>query len=284
MAMTVAKIVLFFESQSNGWQEVYYASASTLDEAFSTAQSLMGLRQALMATPTHIIGCRVNDADNPRVSRLVPEDRQPTVAYQSESDKPFMAGMMRIYNTSDNRSRALYLRGNPDNAFDLLDPVNADAQLWLQAYAALGNLLSGGSLSFKIKDKPRPIFNTIGGGVVNVVAINSFAPVGTGLPQVLVTTAAVHTLVVGDFVTLYKMKGVPRAGGLYQVVEVGSSTTFVIKFHFGQGYQYAGGGSMLKYGGAYVSINTYAANPRFTERKTGRPFEVTRGRRPSLAK
>jgi hypothetical protein len=101
---------------------------------------------------------------------------------------------------------------------------------------------------------------------------------------VVVTVPDGHGLSAGDFVTLYKMKGVPRAGGLYRVVEATTETTFTITFHFPQGYTYGGAGFMLKYAPSWSVINGYAGNPRDTERKTGRPFESTRGRRVSLPK
>lgn len=281
--MLNAKIVLFFTCEANGWEEVYYTNSTSLGDGYNAGLALANVRKNLMGSPTTLDAIRVEDPDALRASVLTPLGFSAPVAsgfYTSEADNPNVAAMMRLYGTGSATSRPLYLRGNPDSAYDREFPNTADAQTWKTQYKALGDFLSGngGGAIWQIKSRIFPIPT---GGSKNVFDVSLVAPDVATKSRLVITSVAAHGLAVGNYVTLYKM-GIPRLGGTFKVVTVPDANTFSIPFALPSGATYPGGGYGLKFTANPVAINSYTFNPRWTRRDTGRPFDVTRGRRRSI--
>jgi hypothetical protein len=280
--MTVtAKVELFFTSGSNGWSETYYHTDADLATSYTSALTLANLRGSLMGNPTTLDAIRVQDTAVVRASSLTPQNNKWNASFVSDADNPNVAAMMRLYDTANNRSRPLYLRGNPDDAFNVADPTNADAQLWQQNYNALGQFLSGagtGSVgAWLIKFAPQvpiPTARTM------VTAWNPSTP----STQSIVSAPGVTTGP-GQFVTFYNIKGLPFPPGktfVVSFVSVGGIMT--VRYRTPSDFTYQGGGYVVPYVASYGSIAAWTGVPRWTRRATGRPSDVSRGRRRSIAR
>lgn len=278
--MTNAKIVLFFSSGTAGWSEVYYTNNTSLDAAYSAAAALASFRARLMGDPTTLDAIRVEDPDLLRASTLTKQAITAPKTYVSQADNPNVAAMMRLYATGSQVSRPLYLRGNPDNAFDQAQPDNADAQAWQNNFLALGNFLksTASGVAWQLKSKTYPV---VKGPGVNITPITVVGVLPAIQSLVQLTTGEAHGLAVNDFVTLYKM-GIPRLSGTFRVVAIVDDDNFAVPFHLATSFAYPGGGYMLKYTQQYLNLTSYANQPRWTRRATGRPFDVSRGRRRAI--
>jgi len=279
MAMSRAKVTLFFSNFENGWSETYYCPAGTLTEAFTSATALTQKRLALMGRNSVIDSVRVNDVDTPRASQLTPVNLSDGSAYTSSSDAVSNAAMMRLYSTLGNRTRAIYLRGNPDSAFDVLNPNNADSQTWKAAFAAFGNFLKGtgtGNVTpWLIKFAPDA---SVPGVKKKIISWDAATP---STLTTVVTEAIAATE--NQFFTVYGMKGLPFPPGKTKIAKVIVPTTsFELVYRTPSDFVYESGGTVVLYDAGYITIGDFAANVRFTGRKTGRPSDVSRGRRPSI--
>jgi hypothetical protein len=275
------KTIFFFDSGPAGWQEVYYQQPSDLNTAFTNALTLARFRAALMGDPTTLRYIRVNDDNNPRNSTLTEVDITATITYQSKADKPSSAQMMRLYASGQTRTRPLFLRGNPDDVYDVADPTNGDAQLWKGYFGAFGDQLKAG-LWF-VKYRPRPIFVTQGPNTKNVLDITVWLPVNINASLTLVTTAQPVTgITPNSFVQIYKLVGLPFPPGLCRVASVVGADTINIVYPTRADFVYTQGGALLPYVPNYTAINDYAITARSTRRATGRPFDQSRGRRKSI--
>jgi len=278
-----AKTILFFSDGTNGWEEVYYQTCSDLNGAFANAVPLMNARSKLLAQPAQCIYIRVNDDANPRASTLTPVTPILAWPYNSESDVVDTAAMMRLYAGSVTRSRPLYLRGNPDSAYDLATPTNQDAQNWLNNFYALGSLLSGSASVWQLKYRPHPIFTGAGANVFNIVSVTPSTN-GSKFTTITFTGTLPTPLVPNNYVQIYKVTGLPTPMGLCRVASVASGVQFDVYYRCPSDYNYSRGGVFLPYSPSYAVLDSYAGNPRWTRRATGRPFDVTRGRRRSISR
>jgi hypothetical protein len=275
------KVVLAFSVRKQGWQEVYYTQAGDPTTAESAAVALATIRNDLLALPANLDSYRVSDESTPRSGFLVPWTAPPPTPWVSQADEDDVSAMMRLYSSGDLRSRPLFLRGNPDNAFDTSDPTNTDRQGWLIKFGRLGDFLRNvGTFAvgnWVIKKRPRPGAGTafpIGSWVPNAVSVNTDiivdAPLAIGAKMAL---------------QIYGVKGLPFAPGLVKVQKftvVGGNTNVTIVYRTPSDYVYPGGGTAVVYLPTYDAITSFANMPRFGRRITGRPFDLTRGRRRSI--
>jgi hypothetical protein len=274
------KITFFFENSTsgNGWQEVYYTVATDLNDGYLRAGNLYNARKYLMGKGTVVTAVRVNDDANSRFSTLTPYAPFAAQPYLSDSDIVSTTAMMRLYASAQARSRPLYLRGIPDDAFNTEAPANADHQQFLTRYANLGNFLTTGG--WLIKARPHPV---VGTNTVDILAWATTTPSTSSVIQL----EGVSGVDVGGFLQCYKVKGLPFSPGLCEVLDVsnvGGNDVVKIRYRTPQDYVYPLGGYAVVYSPLFFAIDAFSGNPRFTRRATGRPFDVTRGRRRSIAR
>ena len=266
------KCVLFLECTeasypqiSYGWSETYYNNAASVTVAEAATKSLITYRTGLTAYPCNVSAYRITDMSNVRSSYLVPlgpnavPAGNPITGFTTDADNSPTAAMMRLYAinsvTGSVSSRALYLRGNPDDAFNERTPLNNDAQMWAAQYSNLGQFLSGQSagVSWLIRDRATPIFPPNAGA--NVVAINTWVPSAANPYATNIQLAAVVPAGT-QYLQLYKVKGLPQAPGLVKILTAGSTPPlYQIQFITPQYFVYQMDGFALAYAPVYSPIS-----------------------------
>lgn len=275
------KVVFFITSGRQGWSETYYLNAGDLNSAFATSLILASKRSLLMASPVVIDYVRVSDNNNNRNSRLVGVGTgtpypMPAGGYTSQADRPETAGLVACFDTANNVQRPLWIRGNPDNAYDAAAPGNPDQALWQTRLSSfLGELVSS---HYQILERTR-----LGEGGIErpVLAV---APDWTLNETALTTDTAIPGLKGGDLLILYGMRGFSPTPGVVKVKNV-QSAGLVINVHWvpNKPTPFSGGATIVVYNSSYHDI-TATAFVRFANRQTGRPFGVPRGRRRAIAR
>jgi hypothetical protein len=285
--MTNGKIVFFLSQGKNGWSESYYTNDTTLDSLQHSAQALYMARFRLLAEPATIDYVRLADAGSLRVSTLTPAQTGGVFnavrpSYVSDCEVVGRTAEMTIYTVSGHQ-RKIYLRGAPDDAFNLVQPTNFDAQLFLSYYGEFGQLVSNmatlGTGIWQMREKPRAIFPpNVGANVIAIVTWISTTP-STNTVMGLATAPITPT----PFGTVYKAKGLPFSPGLVQVVAVGvNPAVLTIRYRTPADYVYPDGAFYLPYAPVFENISSFSSAPSWSVRRTGRPFGVSRGRRRSI--
>lgn len=276
--MATQKVQFLFSAGKNGWSETYYCQSSDLTTGFNAALALARKRWTLLASPAAIDYIRVSDAENPRRSTITgigggtayPMSYE---AYATESDTPWQAQLVSLSNNAADLQRQLYVRGNADGVFDRGDPANADATLWTQKFTTQfkPEITSG---TWFIKKRQRNITGVTRFNIANI------SPNGTDATQTdLLFDTTAPTTQPGDFIVVYRIKGLRPAMGLVRVIGDGATNlTKRVFFTLPASFNYTGGAYAIQYVVSYEAI-AYCNWQRTTERKTGRPFGVTRGRR-----
>jgi hypothetical protein len=197
-----------------------------------------------------------------------------TTAYATQSDKPFNAALCVLYATDETRQRPLYLRGNPDDAFNQFIPDNADANLWRSILTTqfFPALING---NYMIKFRPRP------DGIITQYEVQSWTQ-SLLKPQTDVVVKGGIGVSAGDLVQFYKIKGAKPRPGLQRVVSivVGDPATLLINYYTRPGFTYQDGGFAVVWEAEYGAI-LFANFERFVSHRTGRPFGLSLGKRPS---
>lgn len=275
------KVVLGFTNRKQGWQEVYYAQAADPTTAEGMAVGLATQRNQLLAPPATLDTYKVGDETTPRSGFLVPWGTNPPSTWESDADEPDVCMMMRLYSSGDLRSRPVFLRGNPDNVFDTINPSNADRQAWLTKFTNFGQFLknigSNALGTWLIKKRPRP-------GVGSSLRITAWAP-STISANTDITVDGVITFGPKPALQVYGVRGLPEAPGLVKVVSfvvAAGNTAVVVRYRTPSDYSYSGAGTVVLYAPTYDPITSWASTPRSTRRITGRPLGLTRGRRRSI--
>ena len=287
------KIVVFYSSERQGWSETYYMTAANSSAVYSVmSPGFINARMLLASAPTTMLAFRISDTANYRSSQLFPVGggtgyMPPPNQYESESDQPFNACLMRLYSVGPpNVQRPLYLRGNPDSAFDLSSPNNADAQAFGNNYQNFAAFLQANG--FNIRYKVKPIFPTPGGPAATVTPISGWATTSPSSSSVLTTPMGyVFPTPIPPFLTIYRLKGLPTTPGLVEVLGLTGAPTpvgYTVRFRTPQDYSYPGGGFFLAASWSYPAITNIAQQFTFNRRATGRPFDVERGRRRAIAR
>jgi hypothetical protein len=275
MAGVFFKVILFFRVPRGGWSETYYTEADTLEIAGQNTFQLTQERNNLLIEPARLIAFRLSQDGTPRNSILSGVDVAP--GFQSgtqQSDTPWQTQLVRLRSTTTGVGRSIYLRGIPDEMWNLTDPNNPTALQWRDRfYSQFAPILKNGDWFIKsrpqIGDVPR---QEIAGWVPDLNIEN----------QTLVTTTAPSNVTAGDKITAYKIKGFTPAPGLLEVI---SSTptigTFAVRIHTKNTFQYQQGGYFLKYQPFFSQVNSAVLGP-IVHRDTGRPFDLQRGRRRAI--
>jgi hypothetical protein len=284
----IAKTVLFFGGDLNGWQEIYYQNAASLPSSLPVADNLAQTRAQLLGTGFSVIYYRVEDDQNARVSFLTPVNYVSNIPWTTPSALPDDSGMMRLYSSAQNRTRPLYLRGVPSGAVGAPNqfPPVPDGQAWMQAYANLAALLNPATPPsvWLIKYRPRPITSGVNQNTTPIISWVTSA-INSAWTVVGFSAALAGPPAPGSFIQTYKVRGLPQAPGLVEVVAWNASNnTAVVVFRTPAGYVYTSSGYGLPYTPNYDPVTISSLNPRWTRRATGRPFDVTRGRRRSVSR
>lgn len=274
MATAYYKVILFMNHPRGGWSETYYTQSTSVQSASTDAFRLAKKRGTLLAPPSQLVAYRVGEEGNPRNTELVGVD-VPNFSgiATADSDTPWQAVLLRMSAVGTGYKRPLYIRGIPDRYYDVAEPVNLVYSAWLNQ---LNNVfrpeLVSGSWWVKGRQKGSP---------TNKVPIVTWDAT-TQEDLTLVGQSTPSGLKPGDFVQIYKLKGLPQAPGLTQVAFADPALlTFKLRLHTPLNFLYAGNGYYIKYAPAYNVITSTNLGD-VVHRDTGRPFGEQRGRRRAI--
>jgi hypothetical protein len=287
------KCIAFFELTaqytpqiSYGWSETYYSPLGQAPLAENAFKRLLAVRKTLMAFPAAITAYRITDTTQIRASYLVNFGALGIVnstQYISAADNAPSCPMMRLYGGDPNYfNRGLFLRGQPDGAYNDATQVGADTLAWQQAYSNFGAYLQGSASPndvWQMKDRTRPVFPPDGGANVEPILTWTANPTNGYLSQVTVGTILPEGTM---YALTYRVKGLPTSPGLVQIVSGAGTLTMQVKYLTPGGYLYPGGGFITPYQASFNNIAQFSAYPRWTRRATGRPSDQPRGRRRAI--
>lgn len=284
MAMSRAKVTIVFTSGGAGWTEQYYLPATTVDIAIINSQALLKARNNLRASNVQMNLLRVQDADEPRVSRLTNLSPQPGGTYTSTCDDVKICAMMRLFTAVDGTSRPLFIRGVPTEAAEVAKGTN-DSVVFQSQFKQLGEELAqgvnGSGQQYLVKYRPKPDLV----GFTNTNDITAWVPDSTNSKLTTLTLANPVTVNANSYVDIYKVVGLPFPPGQCRVAKsVVSSTTLSIYYRTPSDYKYPGNGFLVEYASNFTNINDFDQVPRWTARATGRPFDQSRGRRRGVSR
>lgn len=272
------KVNFFFSLKKQGWSETYYVPASDLDAAYTAARLLAEKRALVMAAPTNLDYIRVSNTQGNRESTLTnvgPDGGNlivPNGAYISQAGEAQDAFRMIFYASGVSKQRPVYLHGYPDNALDRALPDNADANVFKQRLNEYGQYVVDNAWAIRastVLDE---------GSASKVLGMEP----GPNPVQTKVTLDADPGLSVGDYVQFYKITGLRPRPGIQRVLSVGPAPEVIgIGYTLPSGFVYEPGGFMQLLGETLDDITSYSFGG-FTSHKVGRPFGVSRGRRPSI--
>lgn len=275
------KVVLYFAHPGGGWSETIYSTASSQSTAFNAATALATVRATLLADPCSLVAIRTSDEDNPRASALTGYKLLGSAnPYVSKADNISTCFLLNLYSDSQTRQRPMYLRGNPDDAFDEASPSNADRQIWLGALQNLKDFILDTQSFFpgwqlKFKPRPDPLTNT--NQILTWAAANPSSRTLIGLQDAATANP-------GDLITVYAVRGLPRPPGVCKVLANGTDSQHkYIAYRTPTDFNYEGGGYIVEDSPSYSTI-TYIADRKWTHRDTGRVFDQSRGRRRAIPK
>ncbi len=273
------KISFLFSSKKSGWSETYYANASNYTIAWGKAYALANVRSRLLGDNADIDFIRVSQEGVRRVSVLVgvgPDTNFPLARefYVSNADRPGAAVLSRLNDSTDKVSRALFLRGAADNVFDTRTPGNADAVLFSSIFNGdFSSMLTDGTWGIKSRyfpDSP-PTKKGIVTWANSAGTLNSRASLDGAI-----------AFVAGDTAIIGKATGLRPSPGAVKVIAWDNDTlTLTLKYSLPFNFIIAPPISIYKYAPVYGAITSLNFE-RGAIRKTGRPFGVSAGRRPSI--
>jgi len=247
----------FYQSGITGWSETYFTTQNTSQLALNALNSLMPSRMSLSTPDVSCQYQRVSDEALFRDSNVSENVYTGTYSTGGTSDPTFVALLFRL-SASDYYRRSLFLRGVPDNLIvaQLFQPGGT----WVNNYRQFQAALIG---SWQIRAFLRLATTPLNGLLIS----------NTGL----VTTLQNHGIAVGNTVRFRRVITTPRTTGDHLVIAVPSPTTFQLQ-QWKPAVTYANPfivqQSIIQ--GAQI---TQAIWERLVSRKTGRPFDLPRGRR-----
>lgn len=267
--MATFKCVIENENQGQGWSETYYNVANSLSLCRAAFNGLINARKAMMAAPATPTQSIISDITVPRVTYPQPESLE-FDTYVSDSDTPWQAWRSKFQDVASGARTNIYHRGIPDGVFDKKNPTNPDVVQFNNAYGTFAaTIVSGG---WVIRSKTT---RTTG----NQVAITSVsAAVQTGQSWIGVADTAPAAL--GGLITVYNVRGLPRAIGLVRVLEKDDmGKRLKIAYTVPPSYNYASLGYYVPLGAAVIGPITSVSGAGVTLRKAGRVFGAHRGAR-----
>lgn len=272
------KITFMFSSGKYGWSESYYCNQTDLASAFVAAQPLANTRSRLLSLPSRMDFLRISDAANIRVANLVAvgagtQNPLTTSTWVSASDQPYNAALINVLGNQLGTGRKVYIRGNPDNLFDAVDPTNADAQQWNALFESYRSVLSGAG-AFQIKVRTNKSLNELKSATAwtNLAAPSPFSAV------TLESNFSVPP-VVGNYLIFYGSGLNPRPGAM-RILDItpGSSPIYIVNYNVPNTFTGPQNAKLAVFGANFTGISDCQFE-RFTRRATGRPFGLSRGRR-----
>ncbi len=273
------KVTLLFTQGTNGWSETYYCNASNYTIAFGKAYTLADIRSRMLGDNCVLSFIRTSQEGVNRVSVLVavgPDTRYPLSRelYVSNADRIGASVLSRLVDSTDKVSRALFLRGAADNIFNTLSPSNPDAVLFSSVFNGdFTSTLTDGTWGIKSRffpDSPPAKKGIItwanaAGSRNSRASLNGAIAFGPG-----------------DTAIIAKAPGLNPSPGAVRVIAWDLDTlTLTLKYSLPFNFIIAPPIPIYKYTPVYGAITSLNFE-RSAIRKTGRPFGVTRGRRPSI--
>lgn len=286
------KIVTFYQQGANGWTETWYHNASTIADFSTATPQFIGWLQAsiaMRASDVSIIGSRISNEAPPKLAQPFYYNGTYGPPSQSASFAPDVIATDAQYILFDSlyNKRFVTFRGLSDliKQFTPAGVPIVPAQL-----SALVNayMIAAGTAGFRLK-----IANKPGQAGVVQYALALVGPSATNENWSTITLApgSAFAPTVGEKIIFHGINRdyIPGFPLKSQVMSVGAAppVTFDIP------YRYRSQTNTYAPTKAFVSALSYSYNnfapqtsanvypwqfTRFSERKTGRPFGVTRGR------
>jgi len=275
------KVNLIFELGTNGWSETYYTdqtSGQPLIDAFNVAYGLADRRSQLLGTPANLTAIRVADVDNPRRSTLTAVGEGTpypltSYAYDSNADKVQTSALLGCTDVNGTVQRRLYISGNPDNVYNVGQPINPDRAAWNLKLNGFTGVLTNGT--WQIRGHSRITATDPGSDVTNVIVYAS------DLSKTQLTLDPDVGAVEQDYIKLYKIPGLNTPMGIQRVLKVVNPGVYVVGYTLPSGFSFAPGGKGILLEDEFQAIG-FATFERIVSRKRGRPLSLTRGRRRSV--
>lgn len=272
------KFTMLFNFAQTGFSESWYYNGSppggSLPLLSGDFKALADARTLMSAKYVDIVGCRLSDTENPRMTmtQFLFSKFQGSAAPDVASN----AWMALVRGVALRGRRQLWLRGIPDDQIEW----DAGAQRWLpqgsiaSALTNYQNVLKAGPWRMRVVQSAKAA------GAANK-AINAIAPTAAGGGVELTGPAGVDPdtaqIVSGFKKPLGFLNGtyLPRTGFTLSGGKVVLLNRALSAF---QALGYVGGGAIRPQSFEYIAIDKVELEfPR--ERKTGRPFFGPRGRR-----
>lgn len=272
--MAVYKCTLIFNQDRNGWTETYYTIAATFAQATSYLDTMVAYRQTMLGKGSALEAYRLSDENVIGDALLRPIPWTDADGKAGVTDTPWNSALIRLEAGSLYR-RSLFLRGLPDEWIQkddvtFRDKLIPDFRSALDKFFQAITSLRPFHLKVLKKDNVSP----------NGVAITTLS--ADPVDNYTICTAPLHECQTGQKCLIRKFIG-PDAGLLnrsWNVISVdGDAVKISLKFASMQAPLDNYNGKIIARNTDYVPI-TLARFMRFTSRKTGRAFFVSRGRRP----
>lgn len=259
------RITFMFTHPKGGWSETFYANVATYAGARGLALILAQDRGGLLAPPSQMTIIRISDTSTLRAAALVKPSYTPYLA-GSDSDVPWNNALYGLYGTPQTVNRRLSLRGIPDALFDDTVALAKWSKIADDTFfKTLEDPLN--TFSIRVLTQPAPLAGTV----------TSFSQDPVDSNKVLVEQN--NGLVAGDYVIIY---GLPKLCPPLRRSRVltADAQGFSIAGSLPANFKYNGGATWRK---LTFSMNQITGHEfeRISKRNVGRPFGLSRGRRPA---
>lgn len=271
------KLSFIFAQGNAGWSETWYSNESTMDNA--VGRLVPGFWNGffnLRANTTQCVAIRVSDVNNPRSSKIYPQNKSRStlgLGQVTQDDAPQSALLIRLL-LSGGGARTLSIRGLSDQPYNrgaggVFVPTG-DQVIQVNAYVQAVNV-TGALLTRKLNPA----------GTTNPdVAIQTVTPATPDGSQTVLNAVSMP-FVFGQIVVFHRMpfNTFPGLKGAHRVVATGTgSFTVPIRFTSNALVVNTPGGSARLAQYSYVKFDSFNIVD-LREKKVGRPFFSPRGRR-----
>lgn len=268
------KVQFLFSLGRYGWSETYYCTTSNHTETEKKARELARIRAEGLAESVYIEAIRISDEDIKGDALLVPVQlgRRTAATSGKPPDVPQTSWYMRIQSANLYR-RQLHIRGIPDEWTEAVTDFVTAGSAWAPADSLLkfatkyGAYLVANEWKMKVNERgagnePRQIANAVRNPESGVWTI----------------TAAVADWPVTGKCRVSRLPGLEALWGIQKYTATAANTIRIApSLNAGEWFN---GGEITLQKNIYVDIDS-AVLQRVSNRKTGRPFFLTRGRSPN---
>jgi len=262
------KVINDFTHPKGGWSELYYVDAADDSASYNQGLAIANGRATLLAQPARLTRMRISRELPARGGSLTRLNLLGS-SNLGASDTPYQCVLVRLYNTPNAKQRPLFVRGIADDVY--LDTNNVTFNLFRQQ---IFNWVTTAVIPSNVYIKYKTITPNN--------YIDTVAPL-TANDRTLITCNLPHLCSPGDYVTVYKMTGLPRPMGLVRVLSAPTGSSLVVKFWLPAGFVYQTGAYLRKYVADYYKVDTSNVGD-VTHRIVGSPSDLSRGRRRSIPK